>query len=49
MTLATYRALIRYFFASVGLAAVLQEDGSVLIRDHQKDVWRVTVEKLQLP
>lgn len=46
MTIRTVRALIRYFFSSIGLAVMLQEDGSVLVRDHQGDCWIVTVEKM---
>jgi hypothetical protein len=47
MTIATLRALVRFFFTGVGWDVLLQEDGSQLVRDNHGDCWRVRVEKIK--
>lgn len=48
MTLYCMRALVRFFFASVGFNVMQQEDGSILIAHdkHEGQAWRITVESL---
>lgn len=37
----TMRAIIKFFFASIGWDASYQEDGSVLVKDNHGDLWHV--------
>lgn len=40
------RHLLRFFYAGVGWAVFLQEDGSLLVRDNHGYCWRVMVQPM---